>query len=55
MLLTNTIQGLVREFAKAVGFVIPRSIRDTPNSKVSLPENDGRYAACHAENKVSAL
>ena len=44
--------GLVRSFAATVGFHLYESIRDTPNVKTRVPENAGRYVACHAEKKV---
>ncbi|OAA63534.1 hypothetical protein SPI_03697 [Niveomyces insectorum RCEF 264] len=43
---------LVRRFAAAVDFHLPPSIRDTPGSSVRVPDNDGRYLACHAEKKL---
>ncbi|CAK7231894.1 hypothetical protein SBRCBS47491_008084 [Sporothrix bragantina] len=44
--------GLVRSFAETVGFHLHHSIRDTPKVSVRVPENDGRYVACHAEKKL---
>ena len=43
---------LVRDFAKTVDFQLTLSIRDSPKSSERIPENDGRYDACHAEKKV---
>lgn len=43
---------LVRSFSKTVDFQLKLSIRDSPKSSERIPENDGRYDACHAEKKV---
>ncbi|ERS98512.1 hypothetical protein HMPREF1624_05296 [Sporothrix schenckii ATCC 58251] len=43
---------LVRDFARAAEFQLTLSVRDSPNSSERIPENDGRYDACHAEKKL---